>query len=78
MPSAGPTTPWSSVEHGKLTYAGYTRVYNLLDYSAVSFPCGVNVDAKVDAAYSGHHPLSETDAQIQRDCEFSRRLCSSS
>ncbi|RMJ26607.1 Acetamidase [Aspergillus sp. HF37] len=63
-----PTTPYSSVEHGKFTYAGYTGVYNLLDYSAISFPCGVNVDAKVDAAYKGYyHPLSEVDAQVQGD-----------
>lgn len=68
--TSGPTTPYSSVEHGKFTYAGYTGVYNLLDYSAVSFPCSVNVDAKVDAAYSGHRPLSEIDAQVQGDCEF--------
>ncbi|OBT74176.1 hypothetical protein VF21_06286 [Pseudogymnoascus sp. 05NY08] len=62
-----PTSPYSSVEHGKFTYGGYTGVYNLLDYSAVSFPCGVTVDKNVDAAYSKHHPLSEIDAQVQRD-----------
>lgn len=71
MSLLGPTSPYSSVEHGKFTYGGYTGVYNLLDYSAVSFPCGVTVDKNVDVAYSTHHPLSEIDAQVQRDCEFS-------
>ncbi|KAJ5812227.1 hypothetical protein N7474_008528 [Penicillium riverlandense] len=60
-----PTTPYSSVEHGKLEYAGYTGAYNLLDYSAVSFPCGIKADEKLDTAYSGHNPLSEFDVQVQ-------------
>ena len=60
------------MEHGKFDYGGYTGVYNLLDYSAVSFPCGINVDSKVDVPYNEHRPLSETDAQVQSACEFSR------
>ncbi|KIW02020.1 uncharacterized protein PV09_06525 [Verruconis gallopava] len=35
-----PTTPYASVEHGDFKYVGYTGVFNILDYSAVSFPTG--------------------------------------
>ncbi|KAL3464859.1 amidase signature domain-containing protein [Aspergillus heterothallicus] len=62
-----PATPYSTVEHGKFAYVGYTGVYNVLDYPAVSFPCGVSTDKAVDAPYENHKPLSDTDAQIQRD-----------
>lgn len=57
------------MKHGKFEYAGYTGVYNLLDYSAVSFPCGIQADEKIDVAYSGHHPLSEFDVAVQGSCE---------
>ncbi|KAL4889615.1 amidase signature domain-containing protein [Aspergillus ambiguus] len=62
-----PTTPYSSVENGKFGYVGYTGVFNILDYPAVSFPCGVNSDRSVDAAYANHTPLSPVDAQVQGD-----------
>ncbi|KAL2813849.1 amidase signature domain-containing protein [Aspergillus granulosus] len=62
-----PTTPYSSVEHGKFAYVGYTGVFNVLDYPAVSFPCGVKTDKDIDVPYVDHQPLSDTDAQIQRD-----------
>ncbi|OJJ05542.1 hypothetical protein ASPVEDRAFT_174586 [Aspergillus versicolor CBS 583.65] len=60
-----PTSPWCAPKHGKFIYGGYTGVYNLLDYSATSFPCGVDADAKTDAAYCDHRPLSEMDKQVQ-------------
>ncbi|KAL2833984.1 amidase signature domain-containing protein [Aspergillus pseudoustus] len=62
-----PVTPYSTVEHGKFAYVGYTGVFNVLDYPAVSFPCGVTTDKDIDAPYPEHKPLSDTDAQIQRD-----------
>lgn len=66
----GPTTPYSSVENGKFAYVGYTGVYNVLDYPAVSFPCGVHSDKSIDAAYVNHSPLSEVDARVQQECKF--------
>ncbi|RAQ71477.1 acetamidase [Aspergillus flavus] len=62
-----PTTPYSSVEHGKFAYVGYTGVFNILDYSAVSFPCGVKASKALDASYHGHKALSDVDARIQHD-----------
>ncbi|BCS18606.1 uncharacterized protein APUU_11434S [Aspergillus puulaauensis] len=62
-----PTTPYSGVENGKFAYAGYTCVWNLLDYPAVSFPCGVRTDKAIDTPYVKHQALSDMDAQIQKD-----------
>jgi amidase len=61
-------TPYSTVEHGKFAYVGYTGVFNVLDYPAVSFPCGVVTDKECDGAYVEQAPLSDIDAQIRGDC----------
>ncbi|KAJ4292734.1 hypothetical protein N0V90_009397 [Kalmusia sp. IMI 367209] len=53
-----PTTPYSTVAHGDFSYVGYTGVYNIVDYSAVSFPCGVTADGENDPP-STHEPLSD-------------------
>jgi amidase len=44
-------------------------VFNILDYSAVSFPSGIYADKQLDKAESGTKPLSQVDAQIQAECE---------
>ncbi|KAL4767758.1 amidase signature domain-containing protein [Aspergillus nidulans var. acristatus] len=62
-----PATPYSTVEHGKFAYVGYTGVFNVLDYPGVSFPCGVKADKNLDKPYVNHQPLSDIDAQIQND-----------
>lgn len=38
---------------------GYTGVYNVVDYSAVSFPSGLYVDKTVDLPIADHKPQSE-------------------
>ncbi|GMG06588.1 unnamed protein product [Aspergillus oryzae] len=73
-----PTTPYSSVEHGKFAYVGYTGVFNILDYSAVSFPCGVKASKALDASYHGHKALSDVDARIQHDCTLPHSYSSKS
>jgi amidase len=45
-------------------------VFNILDYSAVSFPSGIEADQQLDKAESGTKPLSQVDAQIQAECEW--------
>ena len=45
-------------------------MFNILDYSAVSFPCGIEADKQLDKAESGTKPLSQVDAQIQAECEW--------
>jgi amidase len=66
--SIGPVTPYGGVENTKFAYSGYTCLFNLLDYPAVSFPSGVLSDKDLDTAYAHYHPMSELDAQIQNDC----------
>lgn len=65
----GPTTPYSTTEHGKLKYVGYTGVYNVVDYSAVSFPCGVTVDKEKDQPDPDYTPLSEHCQDVYDSCE---------
>ncbi|KAI5868167.1 amidase [Durotheca rogersii] len=63
-----PTTPYSSVENGKFRHVGYTGVYNVLDYSCISFPSGVTVDKAADVALGdAYTPLSDLDRQIQAE-----------
>ena len=45
-------------------------MFNILDYSAVSFPSGIEADKRLDKAESGTKPLSQVDAQIQAECEW--------
>lgn len=42
-----PTMPHVAVPHRKCRWVGYTKVWNILDYSALSFPAGT-VDAQLD------------------------------
>jgi len=58
--------------HGKLTKGrkvGYTGVYNVLDYSCVSFPTGLTADKSVD------QPLGESHQPLSRDCEAIHAEC---
>lgn len=57
--SQGPTTPYATVKHGDFKYVGYTGVYNVVDYSAVSFPSGVAVDKALDTPVSDYKALSD-------------------
>ena len=61
-----PTTPYASVEHGNFKYVGYTGVFNILDYSCVSFPTGITVDKELDTVAKDYNPLNDLDAEIQR------------
>jgi len=65
----GPTTPYASVKHGDFQYVGYTGIWNVLDYSAVSFPTGLVVDGNVDLATDEGEPLNPIDAEVRRRCK---------
>jgi len=62
-----PTTPYAAVKNGGFKYVGYTGVYNILDYSAVSFPTGLHVDSKLDVLSQDHQPLSEMDETTRNE-----------
>jgi len=59
-----PTTPYASVEHENFKYVGYTGVFNVLDYSVVSFPSGVTAHKDADKPLSVE-PLSELCGTVQ-------------
>ncbi|KAF2853586.1 acetamidase-like protein [Plenodomus tracheiphilus IPT5] len=61
-----PTTPYSTVANGKFTYVGYTGVYNVVDYSAISFPSGVTVDKSNDS-YDSNYKSQSDFCQSTRD-----------
>ncbi|KAK1985882.1 amidase [Colletotrichum cereale] len=62
-----PTTPFTSVKNGEFRHVGYTGVYNVLDYSCVSFPTGLTADETSDV-------LSDSTAEppLGPDCEAIR------
>lgn len=52
------------------TPVGFTGVYNVLDYSCLSFPSGVRVDSAVDVACDdSYKPFSSLDGMIQAECK---------
>lgn len=60
-----PTTPYASVEHGNFKHVGYTGIFNILDYSCVSFPCGITAHRDLDKVPADHGPLSDVCAHVQ-------------
>lgn len=65
----GPTTPYASPKNGEFRHVGYTGVFNILDYTAVSFPTGIYVDKEkdvVDRSVAGE-AYGQVDAQTQSE-----------
>ncbi|KAJ4267671.1 hypothetical protein NW762_003785 [Fusarium torreyae] len=62
-----PTTPWSTTKHTGLRHVAYTGVFNVVDYSAVSFATGMNVDKDVDILGSSYEPLSPLCKSINEE-----------
>ncbi|KAH7305859.1 amidase signature domain-containing protein [Stachybotrys elegans] len=54
-----PTTAYSTTQHGSFRHVGYTGVFNVLDYPAVSFPSGFTVDKDMDVDGADYRPLSD-------------------
>ncbi|KAK1239301.1 hypothetical protein MKX07_008789 [Trichoderma sp. CBMAI-0711] len=53
-----PTMPFNTVRSGNFKHVGYTGVYNVVDYAAVSFPTGLKVDKDIDVESPDYTPLS--------------------
>ncbi|OGM41577.1 acetamidase [Aspergillus bombycis] len=56
-----PTTPHPAVPHRRLRWVGYTKIWNLLDYPAVTFPVD-EVRVAVDSVQKTYQPRNELDA----------------
>lgn len=48
---------------------GYTGVYNVLDYSAISFATGFSVDKNIDKIDPGYESLGPICKEINEECE---------
>ncbi|KAM0339375.1 hypothetical protein ACHAPU_010940 [Fusarium lateritium] len=62
-----PTTPYSTLKHGSFRHVAYTGVFNVVDYSAVSFPTGINVDKDLDKLESCYQPLNPLCKSVNED-----------
>lgn len=58
-----PTMPHVAVRHRACRWVGYTKVWNLLDYTAVSMPVGV-VDKEVDVKVEGYECRSDLERHV--------------
>lgn len=66
-----PTTPYAAPKHGDFKYVGYTGVFNILDYSAVSFPTGLHANKDLDILDSERKSFGEHDEAAQKDYDAS-------
>ncbi|PYH48277.1 amino acid/polyamine transporter [Aspergillus saccharolyticus JOP 1030-1] len=56
-----PTTPHPAIPHRSLRWVGYTKIWNFLDYPAVTFPVD-RVRAEKDVLPTDYQPRNELDA----------------
>lgn len=65
-----PATPYATTKNGEFRHVGYTGVFNILDYSSVSFPCGVRVDRERDVYMvegDEFFPHNELDSRTRKE-----------
>ncbi|CEI63574.1 unnamed protein product [Fusarium venenatum] len=59
-----PTMPHTAVPHTCCYWAGYTKVFNLLDYTALTFPAG-KANKELDEKYNvTYEPRNDIDARV--------------
>lgn len=63
----GPTIPYTAPKNGQLKVISYTGVFNILDYSSMSFPTGLFADKEVDVHSSEFNALSEQDKMTNKE-----------
>ncbi|KAH0290043.1 amidase [Aureobasidium namibiae CBS 147.97] len=65
-----PTMPHTAVAHRCCRWVGYTKVFNFLDYTALSFPAG-KVDKGIDIAQDESYvPRNDLDAWNQKQYDL--------
>ncbi|KAH7041519.1 amidase [Microdochium trichocladiopsis] len=57
-----PTMPRTAVPHRALRWPGYTKLFNFLDYTALSFPAGKASKVLDPSLPTGYEPRNATDA----------------
>ncbi|CZR48678.1 uncharacterized protein FPRO_03998 [Fusarium proliferatum ET1] len=61
-----PTMPHTAVPHGSCRWTGYTKIFNLLDYTALTFPAGKTSKGGNDESFWEHVPRNKIDAWNQQ------------
>lgn len=56
-----PPMPHAAVPHGGCRWVGYTKVWNVLDYTALVIPAGEVVERDLDAPWDDSTPRGEVD-----------------
>lgn len=80
-----PTVPFVTVKNGQFKHGtfwfpslrrdtdkntvGYTGVYNILDYSSISFPTGLVVDRDIDKLKADYEPLGPVCSAVNHECK---------
>ncbi|CEJ90081.1 hypothetical protein VHEMI05888 [[Torrubiella] hemipterigena] len=64
-----PNMPYVTQKHSSTNHIGYTGMFNVLDYSCVTFPTGLTVDKSVDVLPANFKPLNSNDEKIQSQCK---------
>ncbi|KAJ6437431.1 amidase [Purpureocillium lavendulum] len=62
-----PTIPFPTVKSTTFKHVAYTGVFNVLDYSAVSFATGHHVDKSIDGLDGTYEPLSDTCKAVNEE-----------
>ncbi|PHH90452.1 hypothetical protein CDD83_3627 [Cordyceps sp. RAO-2017] len=62
-----PTMPFNAAKNGCFKHVAYTGVFNVLDYSCLSFVTHLAVDRSIDKQESGYRPLSPVCQQVHAD-----------
>ena len=63
--------PSSSAPADPIT-VGYTGVFNVLDYSCVSFPTGIFGKKDLDTPLNDYEPLSAVCKETHAECKLTR------
>lgn len=63
----GPTTPYVAPKNGQFRSVSYTAIFNILDYTSVSFPTGFHADQEVDVMSMDFVQMNEEDGVIARE-----------
>ncbi|CVL06239.1 related to general amidase [Fusarium mangiferae] len=61
-----PAMPHTAVPHGSCRWTGYTKIFNLLDYTALTFPAGKASKGGNDESFWEHVLRNEIDAWNQQ------------
>lgn len=57
-----PTMPHTAVPHRTCRWVGYTKIWNFLDYTALSFPAGEVIASKDTLPQEPYEPRNDYDA----------------